>query len=267
MPQHPCSAKRNRRSSLQAQRSNPSCKISGSRNTGLLRHFTPRNDGGAESGNAVLMILLGVALFGALSYTFMRGSQSGQGNLTSNQAKLAAQEILDYSQTIDRAVNKLLQKGCSEIELNFAGFSPNISSNPNAPPDGHCDIFTSSGANVAYKLFPESYFNPRTASTHLRIREPVLPGIGTTKSDLTLAIPFFSTEICMKINELVGVQNLPTSPPLIDGQPGSNWVGIFNNVSTLNDLSGSITGKKAFCSYGTMNATTANRYYYTFIER
>ena len=48
----------------------------------------------SQAGNAIIYILIAIALFAALAYVFMRGARTGQGNLTMNQAKLGAQEIV-----------------------------------------------------------------------------------------------------------------------------------------------------------------------------
>ncbi len=178
----------------------------------------------SQSGNAVLYILIAVALFGALSYSFMRGSQSGQGNISRHQAHLAAIEMVEQANKIERAVQKLLRNGCSEGEMNFKHASfPNsfMLDDANARPDGSCDIYGAAGG-VPPQLYPKAagYYEDQPTGGHFRkLYFPVevyILDIGTNYAggqpqailnksiDLTISVNFTNRQICEEINKITG---------------------------------------------------------------
>lgn len=163
----------------------------------------------------------------------MRGSQSGQGNLTQNQARLAAQEILAYAQSIEQAINKLRQRGCSESELDIQNniwlrvngtppYTP--TDNSGARPDGTCALFLPTGANLKAMTIPLKYTDtkgqtiPATSFAPgsyivVVLDIPWLTG-GTSKADLSLHAIFLTDQICIEMNKLLGVSNNGSTPPL-----------------------------------------------------
>ena len=104
----------------------------------------------SESGNVFILILLGVFLFGALMYSFSRSANQGAGNLSKQQAKIAAQEILNYARLVEGAVDRVRRNGCSESEISFENDVVTGYTNPNAPTDKSCHIFDDEGGKVSY---------------------------------------------------------------------------------------------------------------------
>lgn len=102
-----------------------------------------------QAGNAILIILIAVFLFGALAAAFMRGSRTGQTNLTAGQTRLLAQELLSYAQTLERASIKLIQRGCAPSQLSYVGLSGDCNTNPVAPTDNSCDVLHSNGGMIS----------------------------------------------------------------------------------------------------------------------
>ncbi|GEM_PF-6011503 len=101
-----------------------------------------------QAGNAIIIILIAVFLFGALAAAFMRGARSGQTNLTSGQTRLIAQELLAYAQVLERTSLKLTQRGCAPSQLSYVGLANICSANPNAPPDNSCDVINMAGGGI-----------------------------------------------------------------------------------------------------------------------
>jgi hypothetical protein len=73
-----------------------------------------------ESGNIFFYIFLGVALFGALTLAVSQGGRVSSSNLTREQMQLRATEIIDYSDTISKAVGTLRLRGVTLANLRFA---------------------------------------------------------------------------------------------------------------------------------------------------
>lgn len=110
----------------------------------------------SNAGNAVIFVLVGIALFAALSYSFMRTGKQGQGNFNAQNAKLRAQALMSYGASIETAVNKLRAKGCSESQLSFEPTpfdgSDTAYVNASSPSDQSCHIFSASGGRVSRAL-------------------------------------------------------------------------------------------------------------------
>lgn len=178
----------------------------------------------SRSGNVVVYILVVIALFGALAYTFMRSSQTGQGSISSHQARLTAIEMIDQANRIERAVQKLLRNGCSEMELNFK--HPSFPASPwlnniNARPDGDCDIYGPAGG-VQPLFYPEVagyYEDQPSGKYHRKLYLPIeayMLDIGTNykagkpqeelnKSlDVFIAAQFTNRQVCEEISRMTG---------------------------------------------------------------
>jgi hypothetical protein len=189
-----------------------------------------------QSGNAVVLILIGVALFGALAYTFMRGSKQGQGNLTDQRVKLLATEIISSGNTLKQTVDKLRQRGCSENEISFeatniVGFLGVTYFNPSAPSDKTCHVYDTSGGKLTPFLLPsgtqlytdsQKYFG---YSGNYRITN-----LGSIGSELIAGLPDLPLGICNKINQMLNI----TTMPVRTGNPSPNiFVGTFAGVTHL----------------------------------
>lgn len=169
-----------------------------------------------QSGNAIVFILLGIALFAGLAHTFMRGSQQGQGNLGSNQSRLAAQELLSFFSDIDRAVQKLRQRGCSENDISFANEYDNatwaaVNDPGTAPPDKSCHVFDTAGAGMIFPAPPRTFqvpkeqvlVSPNNNENVIVFRESrKIVNIGTAEEDMVFLIDFVDPGICAAYNTI-----------------------------------------------------------------
>lgn len=238
----------------------------------------------SERGNAVIYILLTVALFAALAYVFMRGGQQGQGNMTSQRARIGAQEILSYAKMIEKRVDSLRTKGCSESQINFANTVwlkangtafHDIGSNANAPVDGSCDVF---GTALAAQEVREEYtdlfgYAPAggdEAAGSMLIKAMKFPQVGDANAfDIYLYIPWISDMVCMEMNNILNIPNTATTAPTHSGaDTGFIYHGAMSGTSDFIDDSGDLTGKTAFCSRGvTGTGDTINRYFQVLIIR
>jgi len=238
-----------------------------------------------QAGNAIVVILIAVFLFGALAAVFMRGARTGQGQLTDNQARIAAQELIDYGQKVEKAIDKLRVKGCSETGLSFANtvyrlYNNNIiyndGHNPNAPVTGECDIFKTSGAGLVPRLFQQQtvYVNtlPLTSTGHgsAEFRTARVPGVGDpAKDELLFTIPVVQTDVCAAINKILGVANHASGrPPVAQWSSSAYSSPFFPGTMTIVDDEGAISGKTAFCSrYSTGADVWNNSFFQVLIIR
>jgi len=102
---------------------------------------------GRQSGNALFLILIAVALFAALSYAV---TQSGRGNAgIEREQQMIDQAVSEQcNASVDYAVNKLkIIVGCDTSEISYEladGTNPNAS----APADERCHVFRAAGAGA-----------------------------------------------------------------------------------------------------------------------
>ncbi len=205
-----------------------------------------------QAGNAVLFILIAVALFGGLAYTFMRGAKTGQGNLSIGQQKIYAEEVINYANLITRTVDKLRSRGCSENEISFEDPALSGYANGSTPVDNSCKVFHSSGGNIAYVAPPVTCIPPKchaTLGTNWVFSSAVrINNIGTVNSELLMRmiIPPESKELCKYINDLSQVTNPSNEPPVSTTTTNITSVatGSFANtdVVTSTDIDGKYTG-------------------------
>lgn len=215
----------------------------------------------SERGNAVIFILLGIALFAALAYTFMRGAQTGQGNLTAGQTRLLAQSMINDSIRIERATNKLLARGCSENDLNYYDPQIPVALNPDAPTDGHCDIFSAQGVGGPAEIFADYTDDRGAAGNHNVFRTK------TTEPDIIYWYQGLSRPLCIEINRQLGIEDPATVPEDITLVAGISYTGSFitGAAESYNDEDARIHNAAAACVHITGADTYA--YYKLLLNR
>lgn len=209
----------------------------------------------SQRGNAVVFVLLAIALFAALAYTFMRGAKSGQGNLTSGQIKITAQDLINYSGNIEKAVDKLRQKGCSENEISFEGAylpggSPYSFSNPTAPSDNHCHIFNAAGGNITDQQFTSLMTTSSYPYSYtIYVHQNAVQDVGTAAPELLMIVPNLKLEACNAINNILSVTG-----PLAQGNfQITSFTGTYGPLATTIGATpayinaGTIKGRTSFC--------------------
>jgi hypothetical protein len=187
----------------------------------------PRNNSGCrtERGNVFLVILLGVALFAALALTVARGMRSSNTTtLSTRDAELAATEILAAAQNMEKAVSKVMRKGCSENTISFwtdtDGDGSETSSddyyNDDSPPDHTCHIFETAGGGTRLVTFPSDisadpwYFTGGTCITDVGTGNSGCSGDGEPNEELLAILPGVNAAVCIEINKRLGIEPMPT---------------------------------------------------------
>lgn len=200
-----------------------------------------------QHGSVLLWILVAVALLAGLTAAMNMGSRTSTGMVSGQQARLLATEIIQYGGTVRQAVNKLLLKGCSQDELNFANdkwkrLNGNliVTPNPDAPADGSCDVFGVNGGGVPVLSFPQAAIS--SANLPSSAWEPGsgapwrydFAGVGTTSPDLSLYTSFVTKEVCREINKMMGVDltYIPQERNTAEGSPYYYDVPEFEGKTT-----------------------------------
>lgn len=176
-----------------------------------------------QAGNAIVLILIAVFLFGALAAAFMRGGKTGQDSLSVGQAKLAAQEIMDYARSLTIAIDKLRRRGCSESQLNFASNGDPYHGNNDAPGTKECDIFQPEGGGItplefkhAWSLSSTNMHSGRDVYRPYYTSADAIQDVGTTCTalscmELNFNLWYITKPLCEALNNVAG-NNYATIP-------------------------------------------------------
>lgn len=154
----------------------------------------------AQSGNVFFIILVGVALFGALTFTMSRSMRSENTNeLSEREVKLFVADILDYGQKLSRAVDRLRRRGCSENDISFENAMASGYVNASAPGDNSCHVFHADGGKMTWKTPPVSGY------VYQFFGSDAVQNLGTAGSEIIMALEGVSQSLCTGYNKELGL--------------------------------------------------------------
>lgn len=184
-----------------------------------LHHHSAQN----ETGNVIVLILIAVALFGALTFTLSRSMQGGNSDeLNAAQLQQYTSEILTYAAVAENVVNQMAFDGTAIDEID-----------PILPSDGAFNtapnikkLFHVSGGGLSYKPAKEPPFvlvspAPTTQSAWVVSNVTNVEWTPSTANDVVLTAFGIEEGICAEINKKL--TGSVTIPALVGG-------GIENDV-------------------------------------
>jgi hypothetical protein len=197
-----------------------------------------------ESGNVLFYILLAVVLFAALSFAVARIMQSGSGNPNREVGQLHSSDLIQYADGLKRAVQTMRIRSVEDGDFSFetpdlAGYAPHASCSADS-----CRIFKPAGGGMNYMPPPDDWLDPAGDGQPL-YREWFFPagvcvqGVGTggagcdtdgeDNEELVVILPWVKRELCIMINERLGVINTGGNPPVASGPAwgGGKFTGTF----------------------------------------
>lgn len=124
---------------------------------------------GSEKGNALFLILIAVALFGALSYAVTQSGR-GSGTIDRETDPLIVAELLDYGAFVRTAITRMILTGTSVEMINTCSpdmplFSPDCDSMTSAQLD--VTLFAPIGGGITRENIPASSEGSRHFSQNL----------------------------------------------------------------------------------------------------
>lgn len=200
-----------------------------------------------QSGNAMIYILLALALLGLLTASLMSQDSSGGDDISKDQVEFQTTEILSYAAAAQTALDQMIATGTDPNTIDF--MMPSATSFDTAPhinkfyhPQGggfnyktpNPAIFTGTGASPS----PGWYIN----------RFNNIAWTPTTANDILLSAFKISQPVCASINKkLTGSTTIPTLGVSI----GNTLVGLQNggaaNTNIANGDCAACVGKPALC--------------------
>lgn len=205
-----------------------------------------------DSGNALFYILIAIALLAALTAAIARSGRMSLTSLSEDRQKLLATGIVDYADSVSKAVSQLRLRGSQFSELRFAAAGLDSGYGvPGAAADD--EIFNPAGGAIVYKSASTDALTSVGSWTFTAENE--IENVGTTCgvascSDLLMLLRPVVREICLKINDIVHVDNPSGKPPEdADIATGTLFAGTAGYSKTIGDEAGSaaLAGKTAGC--------------------
>lgn len=217
------------------------------------------------------MVFIMIGLFAALSFALNQGMRSGTGQLTDNQAQLAASELMQNASNIRNAVKKLMIDGCTDTQISFETAGIADHANSSTPADGHCKVFAPNGGGLYFTPLQDNFYNSSHASKGVYFSGGnAVIGIGsssnptaTTDYDLIMFVNGLNGNICQGINKLLGIENIPNNGS--DYHPTTAFKGFYamNGTVAATDLRGKTSG----CFYSNTSSMNSYVFYQVLIAR
>ena len=163
-----------------------------------------------ERGNALVYVLIAIALFAALSFTMSRQSDTGEaGGLSDEKAELQAADMITYASQARSVIDQMTITGSSIDTLNFT--TPN-GAGFNTPP--HIDkIYHPDGGGLSEPSLPPEAVAQITASPEAGWYMGLFNNVEwtqTTATDVLLVAFQISKKVCEKINlKITGSSTIP----------------------------------------------------------
>ncbi len=227
-----------------------------------------------QHGGIFFYILLGCALFAALTYAVTQSLRinSGSGGNVSDleKASLSVSDITQYMESLKMKVAELtVANGIPESSLDFKNNvytlqnAANNSDNTNATcSDSSCRIFmpyNTSGllprifSDVASTTDQSSATAPKNG--HGQITQISIDGVGSSAPDLVFVIYGVTATFCNSYNNRLSIittySDTTTLTSIGESSPGSvpaSFAGSFNTTNTFATGATIFAGKKTFCA-------------------
>lgn len=239
-------------------------------------------------GNALVIILVMIALIAALTAVTMRSSNRSSGNMDKENARIQAEKLMRQAKGLESGVVQILSANqCSENDINFVNtVTTRDYTNSNAPANKKCNLFSLEGAGLAYANPADSALDITFSSdadygqwvftaTHCVL------SLGSDDNDtcddkevaLMAIVPTVTLPVCLQINELNGIVNTGDVPPSESFDSATaTFTGQFQATSDP-ELGEGVTGinleKHATGCFKNTSGSWANGYtfYHTLLVR
>lgn len=205
----------------------------------------------SERGNLLFLILIAIALIGALTYAITSSNQTDTVGIRDEELSIRLSEIQSYASELERGITFLQQNTLSEQDVRFSipGTIDNgydLLSNDTDGTDNQ--IFARDGGGVTYREMTGDIFLDGNTNDWDFYGETHIAGVGTQeKAELIAVLPNVTGQVCDAFNELNGQTNTQpedTADCLFSG--ATNRFGVGSPANTFDDTSPNVTLETSF---------------------
>lgn len=233
-----------------------------------------------SSGNALFLILIAIALFGALSYAVTNVS-TGAKNTSGENTSLKTNDLLEYAGALKAGVNLVYtHNNVSESDIRFAHPDLDAGYGTYASLEAKQLVFDKEGGGVVLKpvdtsILDSTYSGVAGYGKYLFTGTLAVKDVGSNLPELLVVVPFLSQQACAEINRKIGVNDIPqdfsvyiaanyTTVQFAGGFPGGNGLGDDGYANA-----GLIAGKTSLCiqSVGAFPVANTYHFYSVLLER
>ena len=173
-----------------------------------------------QSGSAIFYILIAIILFAALGFAFSQTMNSSASNLTKEEARVYAQDVISYANRLSRGVQRVMAVGgCSENDISFFLTTNTLLAAYEHTPevDDKCKVFHESGGSITWLTAPEGVNDGSdwifTGNNRIRDIGSYLDGTG---NELLAFLPAVDSRVCEQINQILNITKSGDPIPLDD---------------------------------------------------
>lgn len=214
--------------------------------------LTPRRPVQDQAGNALLIILIAVALFGALMFAMTQSRTTFTGATSQEEARIIATEMIQYGDTIRNAVNKLLLVGGAKFgnssDTSPSFYTAGVSTDYQTAGPSRLEVFSMDGGGVSYQKPPEDACVSTCAYDFAG--GITIPGVGDDNlDDLAMVVQDVDPLVCKRINDVqkTGWSSIPTFTPFqLEAFSGINFCDT-GGCSFPQNFGVTFSGKRSFC--------------------
>lgn len=156
-----------------------------------------------ERGNALIYVLLAVALFAALTFMLSRGGEEGDSTLSDEKAELYATQLISYAAQAKSAVDQMLFSGSYIDDLSFV--SPSDSGTFESGSNIH-KVYHPEGGGLSLASLPGAVVSQNISDPAAGWYMGSFNNVDWTDSssnDVILVAYQISSSVCAKINEKI----------------------------------------------------------------
>jgi len=227
-----------------------------------------------ESGSALFYILIAVVLFAGLNFAVSQMNRNSAGDMSHELRQLQASEILQYARAMKTTVHGLKIDGITNTQMSFE--TSFLTGYTYASCGNDCKIFTPGAGNMGYATPNVDAWMDTGQNGGTNYGEWVFSGdnsitdIGTAAPELLMILPWIKKDLCMAINDLLGITNPGDDAPQDTGSAdlATKFTGTFTASETIGGGDPEIEGQRAGCFQGdTAPATGTYHFFQVLIAR
>ena len=207
-----------------------------------------------QRGNAVFLVMIAIALFAMLAYSFTISDRQ-KGTIDKENAALAATEIISFFPGIKTAILRMLSRGILPAEINF-----------NTTVSGENVVFAANGGNVFYRPLPPNIgnatdwgFRDLTDPTNGFYVKDVGSNTNVSGREAFGGVADISLAVCQQINKAL---SLPMTPAI-----NSATTGVATIYAVGTNVLDAYPGKLSACLQSSIASGGVYLYYHVLIAQ